>query len=329
MQPDYRIVVDDKDITDKINKNLKSLTVEDNAGLNSDTLTLVVADPDNTLVIPPQGATIECWMGYAGSTLVYMGKYIADSPEYVIAPNALTLKARAADIYNSTSEKGRKTASWDNTNLGAVVAAVAADMGLSAAVDDALGSLVIDHIDQTDESNLHFVTRLAKLFDATAKPAGGSLVFTRAGSMLSASGLPLPSLTIGRSSLAPGARYSESGRGKYDGVEAVWHDTGTGEKKGYSTGGQTPKKLRGTYSSQEAASSAAAAENSRLQRDRCKFDITLRPGNAAVRAEMVIVTDATFMKPELIGTWTVRKATQTITRKGFETSAEMTKVTKA
>jgi phage protein D len=324
MTPDFRITSDSGDLTAKIKAHFLSLTIEDNAGIDSDTLTIELDDVDWNINIPKRGVKLDAYLGYKGQALVLMGKYVVDSTDYTLAPNKLTIKAKAADVYLASKEKGLKKRSFDNTTLGAVVERIAGDMGLKAAVSPEMAGIEVKHIDQTDESNLHFLTRLAKKYDATAKPAGGKLVFVKTGAGTTASGNPLPSITVALSDIQPGARWAAAGRGEYDGAEASWHDKGAAKKQAVTSGGENRKKLRGTFATEADAKAAVDAENTRLQREPTTLELTLKQGNALVRAEMHVLTDDSFRKPELIGKWLVKRCTHKLAKKpGYSTSVSL------
>ncbi len=59
-----------------------------------------------------------------------------------------------------------------------------------------LASIALPHTDQSHESDMNLLSRLAKRYDAVAKPAGGTLVFTRRGIAKSASGQDLARITL-------------------------------------------------------------------------------------------------------------------------------------
>lgn len=329
MTPDYKIIAGAADITEAVKTSLISLTVEDKVGIESDTLTLELEDADNKLNIPRRGVKLQAYLGWKESPpLLLMGEYVVDTVEYSFAPNKLTIKAKAADLYLASKEKSLKTRAFDKKTLGQIVSTVAADMGLEAKVASDLNGIQVKHIDQTDESNLHFVTRLAKQYDATAKPAGGKLVFAKSGSGQSAGGSPLPSLTIPLSDTAPGARLAFAGRPEYDGVTANWRDKDKAKTKAATVGGENRKKLRGTYATEAEATAAAKAELTRQQREPVTLELTLKRGNPLLRAEIHVNTDASWQKPDAIRTWRVVQCTHKLTRKpGYITSASLETVT--
>ncbi|APD13639.1 hypothetical protein RO07_04035 [Pandoraea pulmonicola] len=58
---------------------------------------------------------------------------------------------------------------------------------------------VVPRADQFGESDLHFITRLARMHGATATVKAGKLIVTPRGAGKSASGKPLPAITLARS----------------------------------------------------------------------------------------------------------------------------------
>ena len=59
---------------------------------------------------------------------------------------------------------------------------------------------MIEHIDQTNESDANLLTRLANMFDAVFTVKDGKLLFLKTGFGVSASGKPLPAVHITRTS---------------------------------------------------------------------------------------------------------------------------------
>ena len=58
--------------------------------------------------------------------------------------------------------------------FGALVATIAGEHGLKAAVSSDLAKNQVGHNDQVNESDIAFLTRIAYRYDATAKPVEGS-----------------------------------------------------------------------------------------------------------------------------------------------------------
>ena len=152
---------------------------------------------------------------------------------------------------------------------------------------------MIEHIDQTNESDAAFLVRLAKEFDTIPTVKDGRLLFVRAGLALTATGKAMPAVMIKRES-GDQHRFSIADRDAYTGVVAYWHDKKAAEKKTVklkrrkkkttttTTDTTTPtavvkenelligsdenvKHLRHIYANQKNAERAAKAEWQRLQ----------------------------------------------------------------
>ncbi|ELG0683577.1 phage late control D family protein, partial [Salmonella enterica] len=164
-----------------------------------------------------------------------------------------------------------------------------------------LMDIEIDHADQTDESDMSFLTRMADMLGAIATVKNGSLLFILPGGGVTADGKALPSFSLTRSH-GDRHRFRISDRQAYTGVKAYWLDLNFGKKKKVSVKRRrkpaTSKKeksssregdymegadgnvyvLRKTYQNEEAAKRAAAAKWQQLQRGAAEFSITLARG---------------------------------------------------
>ena len=84
MKPKYKIIADDNDITKLIQSCLMSLTISDEIGLVSDTMTMELYVSDSAFVLPAFGAVLDVALGY--DELFPMGKFVADEIELKTAP---------------------------------------------------------------------------------------------------------------------------------------------------------------------------------------------------------------------------------------------------
>ncbi|MEE9358423.1 hypothetical protein [Candidatus Vondammii sp. HM_W22] len=160
MTPAYRIIADQQDITAIIRDRLISLHVTDKTGLVSDTAETTLDDRNSAIEIPRTGALLEIYMGYQETGLYRMGSYTVDEVELTGLPNTMRIRAKAADMRQSL--KSCKLRSWDDITLGDLVATIAAEHGLIPRVGEFLDAIHIPHLDQTYESDMHLLTRLAK-----------------------------------------------------------------------------------------------------------------------------------------------------------------------
>jgi len=314
MTPDYRIIAESKDITATINDRLISLTIVDEAGFKSDTMTLRLDNRDGRVALPSTGAELEVWMGYRETGLARMGLYVTDELTVEGPPDTLTITANAANMRAGLKE--RKARSWDNVSIGDLVKTIAAEHGYTAKVETELAQISLGHIDQT-ESDLHLLTRLAKDHAAIAKAAGGSLLFVSEGNAKSASGKALTPVTLTRSDLERWTMRNTD-RKTYKSALAYWQDIDSGEKRKVVVGEGSPQKvLPGIRPTVNAARIAAMAMKDSVNRGKATLDFTCA-GRTDLMAETPLIMDA--VAEGINGEWVVNRATHEISDRGYTVS---------
>jgi hypothetical protein len=302
MKPTFRILADSKDVTTAIADRLISLTVTDEAGFASDTVTIKVDDREDKVALPRTGAELEVYLGYDGKGLVRMGLYTVDEIGHSGPPATLVIKAKAANM--RAAMKSRKTRSWDTTSLGKIVEVIASEHDYTAKVSTALAGQAVEHVDQAEESDLHFLTRLAKEHDAVFKPAAGYFVVAPKGEAKSISGKPLPVISICGDQVSQWSMTAAS-RGKYRAVIANYHDADQAERIDITVGQGDPAfKLPFTYPDKAQAKSAAKSKLTALERGTATLDLTV-VGNAALAAEAKLTVSG--LNTKVIGDWSVTR----------------------
>lgn len=226
-RPALRIRLDGEDITTRLEDRLISLTIRDNRGFEADQIDLVIDDSDGKLDIPERGAELAIAIGWADADLVDKGTFIVDEIEHSGAPDILSLRARSAELRGGLSTQRER--SWHDTTVGAIVRAIADECDLLPSIDDLLSVQKVVHLDQTAESGANLLTRLARDHDAIASVKNGKLLFIPAAAGLSASGKPLPSITIERKS-GDRHHFAIADRDSCTAVRAYYHDLATGIK---------------------------------------------------------------------------------------------------
>jgi len=231
--PAFRILANDKDITDKIRDRLLTLSVSDEAGWKADQFELSLDDRGGLIAMPDIGTELAVEIGYVETGLQRMGLFRVDEIDIGIDPQTLTVSATAVDM--SATLKSRKTRAWDEVTLGDIVEAIAAQHGLEAHISPSLASLDYEHLDQTNESDFHFLSRLSRDHDAVAAVKAGKLMYIKRGEAKSASGQAVQLVTIRRKQLTSG-NITRAERGKYKSVKASWHDVRAGERASLTAG---------------------------------------------------------------------------------------------
>lgn len=225
-RPAVQLVIDGV-VPTNLNDRLMSLSLTDNRGFEADRLELNIDDSDGRVAMPPRGAKIIVALGWQNEPLVNKGVYIVDEITHQGPPDRLVATARSADFREEFNVK--REYSWHNISVGDVVSAIAGRYGLKPAVSSTLKAIAIDHADQTNESDISFLTRMADMLGAVAMVKNGCLLFIVPGKGVSASGRILPAVSITRAS-GDGHTFRIADRDAYTGVQAYWLDLNFGKK---------------------------------------------------------------------------------------------------
>lgn len=323
LKPQFRLVANSQDITDTIRQRFISLRLTDEAGLQSDTLEVKLADhdPRQRIILPPTGAELELWLGYDGQAQ-RMGLFVVDGFDLTGPPDAVTIKAKASPYDGTpagkTGMQTQKTRSWDEgTLLGGMVQTIAEDHNLEPAVADSLASITLPHIDQINESDISLITRVAKNYDAIAKPAGGKLILAKRGQSRAVSGQPLPAIT-----LTPGQvtswRVSIAKRNEAGTVIATWRDVSAAADHDETVGtGEPIKRLRHQFTSQAEARKAARAEYQMGKRAGSQLAVSL-PGDPDLISEGRITLEG--FRDGVNGEWLLTRVEHMLDASGYKCS---------
>jgi len=358
--PAFMLTQAGHDITKDISTRLLSLTLTDNRGFEADQLDIELDDSDGQVEMPPRGAVLSLFLGWQGSALIGKGSFTVDEVEHRGAPDTLTIRARSADFRGTLNS--RREMSYHDTTLGQVVAQVATRNKLTASVAAPLAAIPVPHIDQSQESDAKFLTRLATRNGADVSIKAGKLLFLKAGNATTASGKAIPAMTIER---ADGDRhqFAIADRGAYTGVTAKWLHTKDPKPKKQkvkfkrkpkvqhlralqhpkakpvkaTTAAKTPEAKEGeymageadnvfalttTYASKAQAMRAAAAKWDKLQRGVAEFSLTLAMGRADLFPEMP-VTVSGFKRVIDDQAWVITKVVHSLSNNGYTTSLEL------
>ena len=325
VRPEFRLLANQADITATIQDRLVSLRFTDAAGLESDVLEIVLADHDplQPIQMPPTGAELELFLGYDGLAQ-RMGLFVCDEVELAGWPGEMTIRARAAPFDTSKGGKQnlqtQKTRSWPKgTKLGDMAKKIAKEHGMEAAVAKSLASIALPHIDQADESDLHFLGRVAKKYDAVVKPAGGKLVLAKKGETKSVSGEQLPAVALVPTDVSR-FRVVMSKRETAGMVVAYWHAVKQAKRNEVKVGqGEPVSRLKMYYPTKEMALAAARSELQRRERGMVTVSLTM-PGRTDLVAEAPL-TLAGF-RDGVNGEWVITRVEHSLDSGGYSCTVE-------
>jgi hypothetical protein len=328
LKPVFRLVADSQDVTDRLAARFMGLRLTDETGADADSLEITLADPaDSPIPIPRTGAELELWLGYDNQAQ-RMGLFVVDEIELNGWPGDMVIRARAAPYEATNGGKKwlqtQKSRSWPKgTKLSAMVEKIAKDNGLKPAVSPALQAVGLPHLDQTEESDLSFLIRVCKKYDALVKPGGGALVVLKRGEGKTASGQDMTPIAVAASDCGS-FRLTLARRDSPGTVVAHWHATKAARRQEIKVGsGEPVKVLRTPYTSAEDATAAASAELDRRRRGTGRLALTM-PGNPEVTAERLL--NLAGFRDGVNGEWIVTRVTHSLDKsRGYACEVEAEK----
>ncbi|OCG45172.1 late control protein D [Gilliamella sp. Fer1-1] len=340
-QPTYTITIDDKDITSNFDKRLISMQITDNRGLDADTISIELDDSDGKLELPKRGIQISVSLGWVNDNVILQNIFTIDECEHSGTPDVLSIRGKSANLRDSLNEKREK--SYSNTTLGAITQEIAKRHDLQYRIDNSIEHEHIAHIDQTNESDASFLTRLCNDFNAAVTLKNGMLIIFKKGLAKTVNGQDIPTTTITRK-LGDQHRFAIADRNAYTGVKAYWIDYRQQKKQQAKATRKTKPKnnqtskdensvlagadgnvkiLRHTYASKQNAYRAAHNEWYKLQRGASQFSINLAEGRPDIYPEMPASVEG--FKKEIDSTlWTITRCTHSLdTNSGYTTYVEL------
>lgn len=287
MNPNFQVIADQKDITELLHDRLLAIKITDKPGLESDECEIRIDDRDGMVAFPKKGATLEISLGYEGEKLVFVGRYRVDDITISGPPATIVIRGKPANI--AATLKSQKRWAWEGVKLADIVGDIARRNKLQpmCQVDAS-----VPRADQINESDMHFITRLARAHGATATVKDGKLIVARRGAGKSGSGKPIPALVLHRDDLAT---YSVTfpDRALFSGVQANYHDGKTGKLETVHlpnpdapAGVQAPTHTeRHVHPNKAAATAAAESRQAALNRATADGRLELTRGRADVCSE--------------------------------------------
>lgn len=320
-KPIYRITLDGRDLTSAISPRLINLTLRESREDDADQLDITLDDHDGRLAIPSRGAVLDVAFGWEESGLVDKGRFTIDEIEYAGAPDTITMRGRSASMSAGLGERREK--SWHGNKVGQIVSTIAKRHKLTPRVADAIARVVIAHIDQSNESDMAFLRRLGKRFDAVMTVKDAYLLFMPIGKAVTASGKPLSVLDVTRRD-GDRHRYHVAERETYDGVRAYWYENGKKKRHSVVVGGETNKNMKVLpegYPSQKEAEAAATAEYNRVKRGQATMSMSLALGIPELFPEMPVNLNG--WKPEIDATpWLLKEVSHSLSNSGYTCDCE-------
>lgn len=355
LTPQAELTIDGRRFGTQAMSRIISISLTDKRGFEADELTIELDDHDGTIAIPKTGSKITLKLGYQETGLVEKGEYLVSEFTASGSPDILSITARAADLAEALAEQIEK--SWHKQTLYQIIETIAKKHKYEYIISKDYQNTKIDHIDQTNESDASFMSRLAEQYDAIATIKNGKLLFIPAGESQTASGQPILPTTITRAS-GDSHSFTYSSSNSYQAVRAYYTDKKTGQKKEVivnkdnaypnkkttqqtktvkgktfkakkeendnqkvNTDGQKIKTLRHLYATESGAWSGARGAFKKIQRGVAEFSITLAVGRPDLYPETPAVVKG--FKPEIDAeAWLITEVSHKIDSGGYTASIQ-------
>lgn len=355
LTPQAELTIDGRRFGTQAMSRIISISLTDKRGFEADELTIELDDHDGTIAIPKTGSKITLKLGYKETGLVEKGEYLVSEFTASGSPDRLSITARAADLAEALAEQVEK--SWHKQTLYQIIETIAKKHKYEYIISKDYQNTKIDHIDQTNESDASFMSRLAEQYDAIATIKNGKLLFIPAGESQTASGQPILPTTITRAS-GDSHSFTYSSSNSYQAVRAYYTDKKTGQKKEVivnkdnaypnkkttqqtktvkgktfkakkkendnqkvNTEGQKIKTLRHLYATESGAWSGARGAFKKIQRGVAEFSITLAVGRPDLYPETPAVVKG--FKPEIDAeAWLITEVSHKIDSGGYTASIQ-------
>ncbi|GAB7217086.1 hypothetical protein [Dickeya oryzae] len=169
LAPDYQITLTDASGNPQTTRNLSqrliSLSLHDVLGFESDQLSLDIDDSDGKVLMPKRGEKVSVKIGWKGKALEDKGTFVVDQVSHSGAPDRITLSARSVNFRGDLNTP--RDGSYNATTLGDIARTIAERYSLLASIDTSLANTAIVHENQSKESDLSFLCRLARKYSGT------------------------------------------------------------------------------------------------------------------------------------------------------------------
>jgi uncharacterized protein len=300
----YKIEADGVDVTAGFNDRMVDLTVTDHGGMQADEFKVRLDDRDFRLQPPRKGAVLKVWMDdNRGGGLALMGAFEVKGRKRQFKKRegrTMEIHGKSTDLRKSL--KKPRTGAYQNTTYAGIADEIAARHGLTAKVSASIAGLKVDYEPQTEESDMHMASRLARDVDAICKVSNGMLI------MRARDDLDMPPLMLRQTDFID-CSVTDDDRAQHSKTTAHHHNRGkarrdpeTVENDEAADYPDAPEfMLRHTFPDKDRAQAAAKGKMRALQRQEKKLqgvmtgDTSIMAGLPAIIAWGVELYDGDYV----------------------------------
>ena len=237
--PYFELIANGQDKSVQIAKNLVSISFKDEANSKSDEITIKVAGEFKR---PSYEDEIKLSFGYLDDNEIFNCGLFVVQTTTKDNDNVLSITATGADFSSTLKEKQNKT--FEGVSVGQIVADIASKNGLKSNTD--FDDIYVLSLAQSDESDLHFLNKLAKQQNAIFNIKNQTLVFKKKIKEAKKNDT-LPIYTINKKDTLS-LSIKHSSKTYYNSCKAIWQDTKLNEIRELLCGSGDPcLNYRGTF----------------------------------------------------------------------------------
>jgi hypothetical protein len=311
MTPIFKLEANDKDVTAKINLDASSITFKDEAGEISDEITLKI---EGNFKKPKYEDELKLWIGTKEQGLFYCGLFKVQSSKSSSGNgNSIEVRATAADFTKNL--KVKRSLSYEQSSIKKIVELIATRNELEVSSD--FEDIFILHLEQTNESDLHFLKRIAAQYNAIFAVKNNKLVFKkRIKDGEKNKDLPRFDLVVDEQTEV---HIEQANKTLYNSCTATWRDTKENTQKSITVGSGEPiKTIKDSFESVADAKLKAAATLQKANRG-TKFG-TIQSAGFELYAGGVLNLTKTL---EDDGEYEIKSANHTLDGSGWNVSIEI------
>jgi len=232
MTPIFKLEANGKDVTKSINLNSSKIEFNDEAGVVSDDISLTI---EGSFKKPKYEDELKLWIGTKEKGLFYCGLFMVQSSKNK-NDMSIDITATAADF--SKSLKRKRNLSYESISIKQMVQQIASRHKLEVVSD--FEDISIEHIEQTHESDLHFLRRIAKDYNALFAVKNNKIIFKKK-IKDSKKSEDLPRYTLIKDE-STDVNIENVNKTLYNSCKAMWRDTKDNKQHSITVGSGEPLK---------------------------------------------------------------------------------------
>lgn len=232
MKPIFKLLANEVDVTNEINSETSEITFSDEDGTVSDEITLKIEGLHKR---PKMDDELKLWFGTSDKGLFYCGLFkVSRTPVTYSQERFLHITATAVDF--SKNLKVKRSQTYENCSIKQICKIISNrhEVDLKCDFDD----IYILHLEQTMESDLHFLKRISQEYNALFSIKNNTLVFfKKIKDDKKSKDLPRFSLNITDTN---NIKIEPTNKTSYNSCKAVWRDIKANKQESVTVGDGEP-----------------------------------------------------------------------------------------